>query len=86
MPSQFVPYFIATPLVTLVFALYGKVMPFGLLGYLAGAVGGFAWSLLGGLVAGWLDRDASNALLSANVSVFGCIRPPDCWSGAFCTY
>ena len=51
MPGEFSPYLVATPLVTLMFAFYGRVMPFGALGYVGGALAGFVWSLVAGVVS-----------------------------------
>src|SRR5262249_41047002 len=48
MPGEFSPYLVATPLVTLMFAFYGRVMPFGALGYVGGALAGFFLSLVAG--------------------------------------
>ena len=45
---SFSPYLVATPLVTLMFAFYGRVTPFGALGYVGGALAGFVWSLAAG--------------------------------------
>jgi hypothetical protein len=73
MPGEFSPYLVATPLVTLMFAFYGRVMPFGALGYVGGALAGFVWSLLAGAVSSWLSQDATIAALSADAVLFACV-------------
>src|SRR5262249_19802610 len=72
MPGEFSPYLVATPLVTLMFAFYGRVMPFGALGYVGGALAGFVWSLAG-VVSSWLSHDATIAALSADAVLFACV-------------
>jgi hypothetical protein len=73
MPGEFSPYLVATPLVTLMFAFYGRVMPFGALGYVGGALAGFVWSLVAGVVSSWLSQDATIAALSADAVLFACV-------------
>src|SRR5262245_3492580 len=73
MPGEFSPYLVATPLVTLMFAFYGRVMPFGALGYVGGALAGFVWSLVAGVVSSWLSHDATIAALSADAVLFACV-------------
>src|SRR5215831_15024814 len=73
MPGEFSPYLVATPMITLVFAFYGRVMPFGALGYVGGALAGFVWSLVAGVVSSWLSQDATIAALSADAVLFACI-------------
>jgi hypothetical protein len=73
MLSHLGPYLVVSPLLTLTFALYGTVVRRGPLVYVAGAITGFLWSLLAGIIAAWLERNASVTALSANISVFGCI-------------
>lgn len=64
-------YWIAVPLVTLICALYGTVMPFGVSGYLAGAAGGLLWSLVLGFAAAQLSPDA--AAFMGNAVLLCCI-------------
>src|SRR5262249_18265554 len=59
MPGKFSPYLVVTPLVTLMFTFYGRVTPFGALGYVGGALAGFAWSLVAGAVSSWLSQDCT---------------------------
>src|SRR5262249_37222081 len=73
MADEFSPYLVATPLVTLMFAFYGRVMPFGALGYVGGALAGFVWSLVAGVVSSWLSQDATIAALSADAVLFACV-------------
>jgi hypothetical protein len=73
MPGEFSPYLVATPLVTLMFAFYGRVMPFGALGYVGGALAGFVWSLVAGVVSSWLSQDATIATLTADAVLFACV-------------
>src|SRR5262249_37019341 len=73
MPGEFSAYLVATLLVTLMFAFYGRVMPFGALGYVGGALAGFVWSLVAGAVSSWLSQDATIAALSADAVLFACI-------------
>src|SRR5262249_24611229 len=73
MPGEFSPHLVATPLVTLMFAFYGRVMPFGALGYVGGALAGFVWSLVAGVVSSWLSKDATIAALSADAVLFACV-------------
>src|SRR5262245_11175888 len=73
MPGEFSPYLVATPLVTLVFACYGRVMPFGALGYVGGSLAGFVWSLVAGVVSSWLSQNATTAALSADAVLFACV-------------
>ena len=64
-------YFVMSPLITLNFALYGRVANRGLPGYLAGVAGGFLWSILAGLFASWLQRQAGS--ISGDTLLFCCI-------------
>src|SRR5262245_49131894 len=73
MPGEFSPYLVATPLVTLMFAFYGRVMPFGALGYVGGALAGFVWSLVAGVVGSWRGHDAALAPLRADAGLFACV-------------
>src|SRR5947209_7337335 len=82
MLSQSDPLLIATPLTTLIFALYGRVMRLGPLGYLGGAVAGFLWSLLTGFFAVRLDNDPLIAVESANIAVFGSILATGALTGS----
>src|SRR5262249_11068250 len=70
MPGEFSPYLVATPLVTLMFAFYGRVMPFGALGYVGGALAGFVWSLVAGAGGSWLSQNAIIPALSAGAVFF----------------
>src|SRR5262245_10326199 len=72
MLGEFSAYLVATPLVTLMFAFYGRVMPFGALGYVSGALAGFVWSLVAGVLSSWLSQDAAMAALSADAVLFVC--------------
>ncbi len=67
------PYIAVTPLVALMFAFYGKVMPFGVLGYFGGASAGVVWSLLVGAASARLGRGPMPAMLGADASLFACI-------------
>lgn len=67
------PYLIAVPIVAVIFALYGTVMPFGAAGYVGGAVVGVLWALVLGRVASWLLARERNPGRSANVSLFLCV-------------
>src|SRR5262249_12401690 len=73
MPGEFSPYLVATPLGTLMFAFYGRVMPFGALGYVSGALAGFVWSLVAGVVSSWLSQEATIAALNADAVLFACV-------------
>src|SRR5262245_64830770 len=55
------------------FAFYGRVMSFGALGYVGGALAGFVWSLVAGVVGSWLSQDATIAALSADAVLFACV-------------
>src|SRR5262249_44930089 len=73
MPGEFSPYLVATPLVTLMFAFYGRVMPFGALGYVGGALAGFFLLLVAGGGGFLLCHDATIAALSADAVLFACV-------------
>lgn len=64
-------YFVASPLVTINFALYGRVIKKGPSVYLACAAGGLLWSILVGLSAGWLQYRTGS--VSSDVVLFCCI-------------
>src|SRR5262245_24967889 len=85
MSGEFSPYLVATPLLTLMFAFYGRVMPFGALGYVGGALAGFVWSLVAGAVSSWLSQDATIAALSADAVLFACIIVAGSLVGAECS-
>src|SRR5262245_169109 len=82
MPGEISPYLVATPLVTRMFAFYGRVMPFGVLGYVGGALAGFVWSLVAGVVSSWLSQNATTAALSADVYCSRVSLSPGRWWGA----
>jgi hypothetical protein len=84
--GQLGPYLVVIPLVTLVFALYGTMVPFGALGYFGGALAGLAWSLLAGLIATWLNHRISIAIWSADASLFGCAIATGLLAGAGIMY
>src|SRR5262249_61438763 len=73
MPGEFSAYLVATPLVTLMFAFYGRVMPFGALGYVSGALAGFVWALVAGVLSSWVSQDAAIAAFSADAVLFACV-------------
>jgi len=85
MPGEFSAYLVATPLVTLMFAFYGRVMPFGALGYVSGALAGFVWSLVAGVLSSWLSQDAAMAALSADAVLFACVIVAGSLVGAECS-
>src|SRR5262249_8549083 len=72
MPGEFSPYLVATPLVTLMFAFYGRVMPFGALGYVGGALAGFVLSVVAGVGGSLLRHGATLPGLSADALFVAC--------------
>src|SRR5262249_43104010 len=73
MSGEFSPYLVATPLLTLMFAFYGRVMPFGALGYVGGALAGFVWLVVAGGGGFWVRYGANIRALSADAVLFACI-------------
>lgn len=52
--DRFGPYGVATPVLMIIFGLYGTFLPFGPLGSLGFAIIGYFWSLLVGTIVGRL--------------------------------